>query len=59
MEDQNIWVVIIGAALPIVTGVLASLYISFKAKAAQDGVQDWKDDAVKAVDQFIEKTKQG
>lgn len=59
MEDQNIWVVIIGAALPIVTGVLASLYIGFKAKAAADGIQDWKDDVVKGVDQFIEKVKQG
>lgn len=52
MEDFN-WMNLVWAALPIVTGLLASLWLGFKAKAANDGVQDWKDDAVTAVDKLL------
>lgn len=52
MEEFN-WMNLVWAALPILTGVLAGWYVSFKAKAAADGVQDWKDEAVKAVDGLV------
>lgn len=52
MENFD-WMNLLWAALPVVTGVLASLYLGFKARAAADGVQDWKDEAVKAVDGLV------
>jgi len=39
-----------GALAPM----LASLYFSFKAKAAADGVKDWKDGLVSVVDAVVE-----
>ena len=44
------WSQMLWALLPIGTALLGGFYVSWKAKAAADGVQDWKDDVVKAVD---------
>ncbi len=44
------WMNLVWAVLPLATAGLGGLYVSWKAKAAADGVQDWRDDVVKAVD---------
>lgn len=42
--------VFIASLLGAIVPAIVSLYASFKAKAAADGVKNWRDDAVKFVD---------
>lgn len=41
---------LVWAVLPALVGVLATAYVSWKAKVLNDGVQDWKDELVKLLD---------
>jgi hypothetical protein len=57
MGDIN-WMELLMVALAALAGAIvpaiASVYASFKAKAAADGVQDWKDFVVTFVDDLAE-----
>jgi len=46
---------LLGAAIPM----LVSFYNAKKAKAAADGIQDWKDDFFKYTDDFAKKIAEG
>lgn len=50
---------IILAVAGIVVGVLATLYIKFRASVKADNVQDWKDVVVEEVDSLTDKIEEG
>ena len=52
------WTMLLYAALPLATAALGGLYVSWKAKAAADGVQNWKDEVVNAVDGLMAKASE-
>lgn len=52
---SGIVISLIGAALPIFTGVLASMYISWRAKVTADGIKDWRDHVVNGIDDLVGK----
>jgi hypothetical protein len=45
---------VVTAAISAVVAVLAATYSSWKAKVVNDGVQDWKDSVVEAIDKLKE-----
>lgn len=53
------WSTIIVAVAGLAAGVLGTLYLGFRAKAKEDGVQDWKDTAVESVDKVVDELNKG
>jgi hypothetical protein len=49
MEGFDIWQ-IVGTIAVALVGVVASFYAGFRTGAKNDGVQDWKDSVVAAID---------
>lgn len=49
---NGVLLAVIGAAAIAVASAAASFYAAFKAKAAADGVDDWRDKLVSAVNRF-------
>jgi hypothetical protein len=53
MEDFN-WMALVAAVAPIVSAVLGSLYLGWKAKVLSDGITDWQDYVVTTVDELVD-----
>ncbi len=47
------WTEILPVAVPAVVAVLAAVYTAWKARVVSDGVKDWQDGVVEAIDTLI------